>query len=283
MKTIVVAIDFSKWSKFALKYAIRIANQVDADVLMVWVDKAASMKPFYNDIKSNYLVEVKSQFEQLVNKNKKKLLKGKLEYKIRRGKVHTEVINQAKYSDAYLIVAGTHGASGFEEFWIGSNAYRIVASSICPVITIRNGFCVLESTSKILLPIDSTIETRQKVPFTVNLAKSFDAEIMVLALYSSNVDEIRNTVDNYTSQTVSYIKKQNVKYSLNSVKVENNVADTVIDYVKKEGIDLVSILTEQESSISNIILGPYAQQIVNHCPVPVITMHATDIFDIATR
>ena len=104
MKTIVVAIDFSKWSNFALKYAIRIANQIEADVIMVWVDKTASMKPFYNDIKSNYLLEIKSQFEQLIDKNRKKLHKGKLEYKIRKGKVYNEVINQAKYCDAYLIV-----------------------------------------------------------------------------------------------------------------------------------------------------------------------------------
>ena len=180
-------------------------------------------------------------------------------------------------------MAGTHGVSGFEEFWIGSNAYRIVSSSICPVITIRNGFCILESTSKILLPIDSTIETRQKVPFTVDLAKSFGAEIQVLGLYVSSVGEIKKTVDSYTAQTVNYIKKHNVKYSLKTETVENNVADSVINFVNKNNIDLVSILTEQESSVSNIILGPYAQQIVNHCPVPVLTMQATDLFDIATR
>ena len=283
MKTIVVAIDFSKWSKFALRYAIRIANQIEADVIMVWVDKVASRKSFYSDIKSNYLVEVKIKFEQLVDKYGKKLLKGKLEYKIRKGKVHTEVINQAIYSDAYLIIAGTHGVSGFEEFWIGSNAYRIVASALCPVITIRNGFCLLESASKILLPIDSTIETRQKVPFTVNLAKAFNAEIKVLGLYSAAVDDIINTVDSYTAQTVNYIKNHNVRYSLESVKVEKNIADTVIDFITKNGIDLVSILTEQEQSFSNIILGSQAQQIVNYCPVPVFTMHSADIFDIATR
>ena len=62
---------------------------------------------------------------------------GEFNYKIRKGKVHVEIANQAKYSDAMLVIAGTHGVTGFEEFWIGSNAYRIVTYAPCPVITVR--------------------------------------------------------------------------------------------------------------------------------------------------
>ena len=283
MKTIVVAIDFSKWSIFAIKYAIRIANQVEADIELVWVDKAASARPVYLDYKTKYLVGIKAKFEELVEKYKHRLSKGKLSYKIRKGKVYVEVVNQAKYSDAYMIVAGTHGSSGLEEFLIGSNAYRIVAAAECPVITIRNDYCTLKNASKILLPIDSTIETRQKIPFTAELAKYFDAEIQVLSLYKSSVDEIKKQVGLYTEQTVKYLKKYNVRYSENSVKVEGNIAETVIQYVIDNNIDLVSIMTEQEPSVSSLILGTYAQQIVNHCSIPVLSFHAADIFDIATR
>lgn len=283
MKTIVVAIDFSKWSIYALKYAIKIANSIEANVQMVWVDKVASMKPFYINAKSNYIIDVKNQFEEILNKYKKKLTAGKLDYKIRKGKVYNEVVNQAKYSDAYMIIAGTHGASGFEEFWIGSNAYRIVAYSECPVLTIRNGYCILESASKILLPIDSTIETRQKVPFTTELAKSFGAEIRVLGIYTSSAADIKKTVDNYTEQTAKFIEKNAVRYSVDFIESDGNIANTVINYADKNQMDLVSIMTEQEINASNLVLGTYAQQIVNHCHLPVLSIHAADLFDIATR
>jgi nucleotide-binding universal stress UspA family protein len=250
---------------------------------MVWVDKAASMKPSYITAKADYEREVKNKFEEIINKNRKKLLKGKIEYKIRKGKVYKEIVNQATYSDAFLIVAGTHGASGFEEFWIGSNAYRIVAAASCPVITIRNGFCLLESTSKILLPIDSTLETRQKVPFTTELAKAFGAEIILLSLYTSSVKEVKEIVDSYAQQAKNYIVKHTVRYSSDKSQVEGNLADNVIEYAVKNNVDLISIMTEQEISATNLILGTYAQQIVNHSPIPVLSQHAADIFEIATR
>jgi nucleotide-binding universal stress UspA family protein len=283
MKTIVVAIDFSKGSIYALRYAINIANYLKANIQMVWVDKAASMRPVYLSNRNNYLLDVKNKFEELINKYRKKLPNGKIEYKIRKGKVYTEVVNQAKYSDAELIIAGTHGASGFEEFWIGSNAYKIVASSPCPVITIRFGYCFLEPASKILLPIDDTIDTRQKVPFTTELAKAFGAGIMVLSLYESSVKEEMAIVDKYSKQAVNYINNKFVKVSLDTILCKESVPVTVIDYAKKQNIDLISIMTEQEVTASDLFLGSSAQRIVNHSSIPVLSIHATEIFDIATR
>jgi nucleotide-binding universal stress UspA family protein len=283
MKTIIVAVDFSKWSNYAIKYAIKIANIIGADIQMVWVDKSASMKSVYPNPKLNYIQEVKNKFEEIISKNEKKLTKGRLEYKIRKGKVYEEVVNQAKYSDAAMIIAGTHGASGFEEFWIGSNAYKIVAASTCPVITIRDGYCYLESTSKILLPIDSTIETRQKVPFSAKFAKAIGAEIIVLSLYSSSVKEIKDSVDNYTKQTTKFLNDENVKYSTDKIQVVSNVSDTVLKYVKDYKMDIVSIMTEQETSAASLWLGSSAQRIVNHCPIPVLSFHTQSIFDITSR
>jgi hypothetical protein len=35
-------------------------------------------------------------------------------------------------------------------------------------------------------------------------------------------------------------------------------------------------MTEQETKTSNIFLGPYAHQMVNHSPFPVLSIHAKD-------
>ena len=87
----------------------------------------------------------------------------------------------------FLVMAGTHGASGFEEFWIGSNANRIVSALRKPVITIRGGVNINRNLEKIVLPLDSTPETRQKVPFTAYMAKIFNAEVHILRVYTSKV------------------------------------------------------------------------------------------------
>ena len=56
---------------------------------------------------------------------------------------------------------------------IGSNAYRIVTHSPCPVITLRQQFPVKNSISKIVIPIDSSSETLQKLDFLKTMLEVF--------------------------------------------------------------------------------------------------------------
>jgi hypothetical protein len=56
----------------------------------------------------------------------------------------------------------------------------------------------------------------------------------------------------------------------------DNVTDNTIEYATSVGANLISIMDEQEKAASNIWLGPYAQQMVNHSPIPVLVVHAKD-------
>jgi nucleotide-binding universal stress UspA family protein len=47
--------------------------------------------------------------------------------------------------------------------------------------------------------------------------------------------------------------------------------------------DLIAIMTEQETTTANIFLGPYAQQMVNHSPIPVLSMRAKELLPITLR
>ena len=41
--------------------------------------------------------------------------------------------------------------------------------------------------------------------------------------------------------------------------------------------NLISVMTEQEKTARNILLGPYAQQMVNHSPIPVLCIHPKEM------
>lgn len=282
MSELLVCVDFSKSSINALNYAVLLANKINCDILMVWVnkpDKSDSLLPFDNQ---SLKLDIKSKFEELVEKYSPKLKTGKIKYKLRKGKVYQEIVNQAKYDDAYMIIAGTHGVSGFEEYWIGSNAYKIVTYSPCPVVTVRQSFNIKKTISKIVLPIDSTMETRQKVPFTAELARPFDAEIHILALYSSSVKAIRNKVDSYAKQVAKFLIESNIRCKIEAIEA-TNVTNSTIEYAVGINADLISIMTEQETSASNIWLGTYAQQMVNHSPIPVLNLHPKELLKIFSK
>ena len=274
-KVILTGIDFSDCSINALEHAISIANKSAADLSMVWVNRPTNGKEIYNVDPENITSEVIKLFEELLVKFQPRLTSGKITYQIRKGKVYEEIIRAADEVDAFLIVVGTHGASGFEEFWMGSNANRIVSATIRPIITIRGGVDISRTVETIVMPIDSTLESRQKVPMTALLAKYFDATIHVLALFSAPAEDIKEMVKEYVKQVVIYLQEYKVKFLLHEMEA-NNLTDATIEYAVGVNANLISIMDEQEITTSNLWLGPYAQQMVNHSPIPVMSIHAQD-------
>ena len=245
-----------------------IAQKCNTNLDLVWVRKSAEEKDKF-DTGGDPTKEVKVQFTELIVKYQPELPGNKISYKIRTGKVYKEITDEARESKAMLVVTGTHGASVFVEFWIGSNANRIVSLSPCPVITIRGGIDIARSLSKIVLPIDSTTETRQKATFTGYLAKKHDAQVHVLSLYSTKAKAIRRNVDSYSEQVAKYFEEEEIKYLITSMEADN-IADSMIKYAKSVDANLISIMTQQESSTANLWMGSYVQQTINRSPIPVL-------------
>ncbi|MEI7980706.1 MAG: universal stress protein, partial [Bacteroidota bacterium] len=129
MNKIVVAIDFSDCSINAFLHALSIAQHCGSDMILVWVEKTTAEKEKYTDKYKDQSAEVTKAFEHMIAEYQPVLPVGKITFSIRQGKIYKEVTAEAKSSNAKMIVVGTHGASGFEEFWMGSNANKIVASS----------------------------------------------------------------------------------------------------------------------------------------------------------
>ncbi len=272
-KNIIVGVDFSDCSFNALEHALTIAQKAHSDLTMVWANHLDYSKEIFSVEPDNLIPEVKNRFNQIIDKYSKNLGKNnKIDYYIGKGKVYKVICKAAEEKGSFLIITGTHGSSGFEEFWIGSNANRIVSSSKLPIITIRAGVDVARDLSTIVMPFDSTKVTHQKLPITSLLAKYFNSEIHILGLYTSSLADIKYRINNYVKQAEVYLKENNIRYR--SVFLEaDNITDTVLEYAQKVDANLISIMTEQETTTTNLWLGPYAAQMVNHSPIPVLSVH----------
>ncbi len=272
MSKIIVAVDFLEASINAFLHALSIAKTCKQDLLLVYVDKPTSEGEKFGEKNKDVAKDAKNAFEEMIPKYKAELPENKITYKIRKGKVYKEITAEAKESKASLVVVGTHGASGFEEFFAGSNANKIVSASPCPVITIRGGIDIQRPLSRIVFPVDSTLETRQKATIVGYLAKCHDAEVFILKVYRSKVKDLRQNVDLYASQVSRHFEKEGVRHQVDGVDADN-LANAMIDYAKMIDANLIAIMTQQESGTSNLWMGPFAHQTVNHSPVPVLSVH----------
>ncbi|MCK9218853.1 MAG: universal stress protein [Bacteroidales bacterium] len=277
MQPIIVAIDFSNTSIRALEYSITLANKMKSDIILIWVDKISSQESLYPDTSNHNRNEAKKRFDELIGQCNKKISRGlTIDYKLKKGKIYHEVDNLARQSNAELIITGAHGISGFEEFWIGSNAFKIVMSASRPVITVRHDLKIKKDIEKILVPIDGSAETMQKLPFVVKLAKLFKSEVHVVTTHNSHLKSIQRIAEKYAQASTNYLHEQEVKLVEDSI-VSNDLTKAVLGYATNVGVDLIAIMTEQETPV-NILLGPQVQQLINQSPIPVLSIHPQEHF-----
>lgn len=275
MKDIVVAIDFSKGSIHALEYAIELANLTHANVNMVWVDNISGNELALAQESKELRNEAKVNFDEVLDKYKDKLIHGKLSAKVRKGRVYQELATYTKQTDCCLMIIGTHGSSGFEEYWVGTNAFRIVSSISTPIITVKYSYDIKRGYRKILLPVIHTAQTTQKIEFAADLARTTGADINILALNTSGLKSVQRLVDSNVAKAEKYFDEQGVNYVVDSMNSKNIAAD-IIEHARLVDADLIAIMTDIQDQANSILLGPFAQQLVSHSPVPVLSMHPKD-------
>ena len=59
------------------------------------------------------------------------------------------------------------------------------------------------------------------------------------------------------------------------------MADEVLGYAETIAADLIVITTEQDKLLASLFIGTYAQQLVHHSRIPILSVHPTDIDTIA--
>ena len=267
MSQIIVGVDFSNSSLTALRLAIDVANRTGANVLIAWVKT-----------KDINVEDAQEALQHIVNENEKKLNGKKLSYEILEGRVYQAFTSLAKRDNPDLIVRGAHGDGGYDDKYAGQNTYKIAAEINYPVLTVRETFNFDKHLERIILPIDSSRDTRQKVPWTIEFAKMFPlSTICVLGVQTTNVKTVRDEVVGYVKSVETFLTKHELPHTVEYVDAENNTT-SIIEYAKNMNADLIVVMTEQEKTISNMLfLGPYSQQMINLSPLPVLIVPAVQL------
>ena len=266
MKKIVVGFDFSSGSAYAVDLAINIANRTKSDIRLVYVKE-----------KKEDEAPIRAEIEQR-NAGVAHLLEGiRLEYVIREGNPAEQLAAQARDDNALLLVVGTHGMSGMKRNVLGRNSYRTIELSPVPVVIIREDFNFNKALEKIVVPIDSSDDTRQKVSEAALFARTFGSTLHLLGLYTTSFDDVRRTVNNYVKMVERYLDGQELNYVTEYRDVEKNVTVTTLEYAESINADLITIMTEQEHRGGSLFLGTYAQQMITESKIPVLTVRPRSV------
>lgn len=280
IKKILIPIDFSDLSVYAVDYALAIAKLHNAKITLVHAvedmltfsipgDFVLSTEEFIE--KEKALQQIKSdqltRFAEMLNKK----YQNEFDTRILFGKSH-RVINELVTEEKIdLVVMSTHGVSGFREFIIGSNAVRIISECPCPVLSVQNPMKA-HGIKKILLPFKDDPFSRQKVNVAIQFAKWFNAEVYTLGIEDEGETGHLIKIEREGFQIQAYLDEHQVKNSLEIVQ-HQNPSKAILAYGKQVHADMLLVMADMENEdIVEYIMGPVAQQLVNHSDIPVLSV-----------
>jgi nucleotide-binding universal stress UspA family protein len=142
IKKVLVPIDFSDYSKSALKYAINFAKQFNAEIILIYVVEPIIYPPDFS-MGQIAIPSVNTEWDDRAKEELNKLAKNEIPSDlksktiIKTGKPFVEIIETASEEDVDVIIIATHGRSGVEHILFGSTAEKVVRKAPCPVLTLR--------------------------------------------------------------------------------------------------------------------------------------------------
>ncbi len=275
--TLLVPIDFNEQSMFAMERSYVVAPFLKLDIVLLYVyeDNGINASLMSEDEVNS---KIQKKLDSIVTEAKKRSGMNVTTI-IKKGKVYRQIILTAKEVNARFILLGTNNSSEeirMDKNTIGSNTLKVIRQSKIPVITI-NGKKISRFVHNILLPLDLTKETRQKVTYAIDIAKSFGARITVVSvLWSKKDKDIKDELLQQLDQVRWFIEEQNIKCTSELLEAEGGermLVPRLLKYIdKKEDIDLVMIMTQQENKLVEFFLGSAAQSIIRLSKTAVMTI-----------
>ncbi len=266
---ILVPIDFSEQSIIALEQSFNLARLTKADITLINVIDESFHLPFFSKKEEKGL-------EKKINKELEKLAADTMkqssvhvEFIVVRGKVYEEIQKTAKKIKASFIVMGTNGSIGIKKF-IGSNALRVIREAPCPVITIK-GKKHRFGCKNIVLPLDLTKETREKISKSIDIGRLFGSTIHLVTVLTTDDEFIVNKLKRQMNQVYDFLHENEIPCTSEFIQ-SDDVTKAVIDYSKKIKADLMMIMTQEEMWTDLMFISSAAQKIINSSDIPVLSI-----------
>lgn len=190
------------------------------------------------------------------------------------GPISASIVNTANKYSCDLIVMGTHGASGFREMFIGTNAYKVIKYATCPVLIIptKKKYKQFKNIVFPLKPLPSALKKYDLARCMLQEKDESSLEIICLSSTKNEDDEqlLEYLVDELKERISGASTKISTQFSFG-----NNIAERVLKTADVVRADLILITPSIDISNKQFFIGPYTQRILHQAKTPVLIAKRT--------
>jgi nucleotide-binding universal stress UspA family protein len=266
-KLIVVPWDFTEVAEYALSHSIRIARQVNGDIVLLHIlDK--SLMPGVEAARRDKLRSIAEE----ASRNHGLTVK----YHLTKGSIFNEISDYANDNEASLVVMGTHGIKGMQKF-TGSWALKVIVQSKAPFIVVQDPPKDEEKFSNIVFSVDFHKENKEKLSMAIFMGKYFESKVHLLKTKTTDKNLLKKTNIN-VNFAIKYFTQNNIEYEIHEIP-KGNMAQQTIDFAQKINADMIVLVTTKNITMADYIVGASEQYIIaNSSKIPVCCVNPRSTF-----
>lgn len=273
MKKIILPVDFSKHSEYALETAAALAKKHSSQlIVMNMLELSESMVSNSDSDRQNemlfMLAHANKQFEAFLDKD---YLEGvDLVPVIKHHKVLKEVDALAKEEGADLIIMGSRGHSDHSGIFTGSNTEKVVRYSETPVLVVKEKNENLNF-DNVLLGTDFSEDSIPAFKKAANLLNELGGNVSLLHVnLPNNKFQSTKELDNKVSNFLTKVGQESWKEKINFI-ADYTVEDGILNHSTKTGANAVALITRGRKGLSHFFGGSVTEDIANHSKLPILT------------
>jgi nucleotide-binding universal stress UspA family protein len=307
IRSILVPLDGSTFAEHALPLAASLARQAGAVLHLAHAHSAAlpemAMGIMIPDVYDLHKRQDEQAYLADTARRLTEVAPVALETTLIEGDVVAALKAYAENKAIDLVVMATHARGAFGRFWLGSVADDLAAELPQPVLLVRPGegkpdLARKSALKSIVVPLDGTPLAEGAVWSAAELAKLFDAELMLvrvnrpalLAIYApegvssssvtATLDQAAEIERREAEGAQKYLAGVAEKLVARGARVRTHItleeepAAGILAEARADHADLIALETHGRRGLTRLFFGSVADKVVRGGEVPVLLHHA---------
>ena len=215
-----------------------------------------------------------------------------VEREVRMAHAADAVLDYAAHEQVDLIAMATHGRGGIQRWAYGSVADKVLHAGRTPLLLVRAhplSPAPPQTLRRIMVTLDRSELAEQALPYALQVAKAFDAEILLYHIWDtsgytfdvSHDPAVERVMRDTFSYSQNYLVEMTHKLLSEGVRVQwqaesGNVANHILGAAEKQSVDLVVMSTHGLSGLGRWMLGSVADRVLRHSVKPVLLIRTLE-------
>lgn len=260
--TILVPTDFTPVADCAIDHALEIAKLFNHKICLLHIVAKKSTQAQKDSVLAR-LQKIATAYQERSGIQ--------IIYRVEEGSIFDEISLTASKISAEFIVMGIHGKQGLQHI-TGSFAYKVICSSKVPVMVVKKKHHHV-GYNNIVVPVDFTFESTQKVNKAIKFAKYFDSVVHIIGIIRSRSSVFKIEKEALLKNITDYVSNAGVKVHAEVlIKPGADIHDEVLEYATRIDADLIMIVAEKSGKFSEVLGRNDAEQIIDKADIPVLTV-----------